>query len=54
MNKELEVSQKVEDYILKVVGREVLLWDKIVYITNKIILLLMLLILLKRGDFLTV
>lgn len=54
MNKELEVSQKIEDYLLKVLGREVISWDKIVYLSNKIILPLIPLIMLKRGDFLTV
>jgi hypothetical protein len=54
MNKELELSQKIEDNLLRMIGKEVVTWDKIVHLSNKIILLLMLLILFKRGDFLTV
>ena len=54
MQKELEVSQKIEDYVLKVVGQEVLMMDKIVYLFNKFILILLILTVSQRNDFLTV
>ena len=54
MKKELELSQNIEDYVLKMVGRELISWDKIVFLVNKIVLLLMFFLLLLRGDFLTV
>jgi hypothetical protein len=54
MKQELVVSQKIEDYLLRLVGREVISWDKFVFLINKIILVLMFLLLFKRGDFLTV
>jgi hypothetical protein len=54
MNKELEVSQKIEDYLLKLVGKEVVSWERIVFLTNKVLLGSMFLLLIQRGDFLTV
>ena len=54
MQKELEVSQQIEDYVLKVVGQEVLIMDKIVYLINKFILILLILTVSQRNDFLTV
>ena len=54
MQKELEVSQQIEDYVLKVVGQEVLMMDKIVYLINKFILILLILTVSSRNDFLTV
>jgi hypothetical protein len=54
MKQELEVSEKIEDFILRLIGKDVISWDKFVFIINKIILILMFFLLFKRGDFLTV
>jgi hypothetical protein len=52
--KELEISNKIEDYILKLLGREVIIMDKIVFFLNKIMLLLLIPIFLQRCDLPTV
>ena len=54
MKKELELSQNIEDYVLKMIGKNVISWDKIVFIINKILLIFMFMLLFQRGDFLTV
>jgi hypothetical protein len=53
-NKELEVSQKIENYILKVMGREVIIMDGIIFFLNKVIICLVMLNNLYRYDLLTV
>ncbi len=52
--KELEISNKIEDYILRLLGRDVIIMDKIVFFLNKIILLLLIPVFLQRCDFPTV
>lgn len=54
MKGEIEISQKIEDYMLKIVGKEVIIWDTIVFITNKIILPFLFLLFFERSDFPTV
>jgi hypothetical protein len=54
MEKELQISQKIEDYILKIAGKEVFVMDKIVYIFNKILILLLIFVFLQRYDLVTV
>lgn len=54
MKKELELSENIEDFFLKMIGKEVISWDKIVFLINKIVLMFMLVLLFQRGDFITV
>lgn len=55
MGNELEVSEKIENLVLKAVGKEVILiWDKIVFFLAKVILLSCLLQLLTRLDAITI
>ena len=54
LEQELEISQKIEDYVLKIVGKEVLVMDTIVFLLNKIMLPLLVLIFLNRSDLITV
>ena len=52
--KELEISNRIEEYVLKLVGRDVIIMDKIAFFLNKIIIILLILIFLNRFDMPTV
>ncbi len=54
MKKELEYSQKIEDQVLKMVGKEVVKWDTMVFLFYKIILGVLILVFLRRFDLITV
>jgi hypothetical protein len=54
MEKELQISQSIEDYVLKIVGKEVFVMDKIVFLFNKILILLLIFVFLQRHDTVTV
>lgn len=54
MEKELQISQSIEDYVLKIVGKEVFVMDKILFLFNKILFLLLIFVFLQRHDTVTV
>lgn len=54
MEKELQISQSIEDYVLKIVGKEVFVMDKILFLFNKILFILLIFVFLQRHDTVTV
>jgi len=54
IEKQIEISQKIEDYVLGMVGKDVIIMDKIVFFLNKIILPILVIIFLFRFDLMTV
>lgn len=53
LNTELIVSDNIEKVVLKVMGRDILIWDKIVFALNRVILPLCLAQFFRKTDFLT-
>ena len=53
LNSELIVSEAIEKVVLKIVGRDIIIWDKIVFSLNRIILPLIILCFFRRTDFLS-
>lgn len=54
MKREMEISQNIEDYVLKIVGQEVIIWDRIVFIMNKLMIPFLFVLFFDRADFATV
>lgn len=54
MNKELKIADDIENIVLKIVGRDMIIWENTVNILNKVLLLLVFAIFARRSDYLTV
>ena len=54
MEKELEISEKIEDTVLKIFGREVFYMDKIVFLINKVMVPFIIFVFYNRCDLVTV
>ena len=52
--KEIEVSENLENMLLNVTGKKCIVWENIFFLVNKIMLGVVVLVLLHRGDFMTV
>ena len=52
---EADVSEKIEQVVLNLVGKNIILWEKFTFIINKCLLIAcLILMILFRPDFLTV
>ena len=51
---QFEVSEKIENLILKILGKNIILWEKVFFFLNKIMLPILFLVFLYRCDYLTV
>lgn len=54
MNKELKITNSIENIVLKIVGRDMIIWESIVNVLTKVLLALVFIIFCKRSDYLTV
>jgi hypothetical protein len=53
-NNDFEMTEKIEDVILKVTGQPIVIWENIMILINKIILALLVVTLLYKADFVNV
>lgn len=54
IGKQIEISQKIEDYVLHIIGKEVVVMDSIVFLLNKIMIPILILVFLARYELVTV
>lgn len=51
---EIEVSEKIETFILKIIGKNIILWEKVFFFVNKIMLFALFPVFFYRCDYITV
>ena len=51
---QLEITEKIEDLVSKVTGQQLIVWENILFLINKIILILLIIVFLYRPDFVSV